>query len=337
MKGKKASSKDVAKLANVSQSAVSRAFTSGSSIKPMTKEKIIKAAQELGYRPNIMARSMKTQKSKIIGFVFGYMKNQYYPLALEQLSRKLQELGYHSLMFFADSNEPADRIVEEFLQYQIDGVILGSVPLSDDWLEACHHVNVPVVLFNRAIDDRDVSAITSDNRKGGALVAEFLVKQGRKKLAFIAGYEGSSTSRDREQGFVVRLAELGMPLYWRGVGNYTQTEASEVTRNMFSGPEEEWPDAVFVANDHMAFAVLDVLRHELNIDVPGKVGVVGYDDVPIAKSLAYNLTTVQQSIDLMVEKTVEVLMEKIDDPMSPARRIEIEGPLIERKSTNAEA
>ena len=329
---RKPSSRDVAQLAGVSQSAVSRAFTPGSSVKASTREKILRAAKELGYQPNVMARSMITRRSKIIGFVFGYMENQYYPVALEKLSRELQKRGYHSLMFFADSNEPADRIVEEFLQYQIDAVVLASVSLSPDWIHACHSVAVPVILFNRAIDTEDVTAITSNNRKGGREVAEFLVAGGHRRIAYVSGFEGSSTNRDRENGFVEGLRAHGLDLHARALGDYRQDLAREATLSMFQGPQSNHPDAIFAANDHMALAVLDTLRFELGLRVPDDVSVIGYDDVPLAKALAYNLTTMAQPVDAMVDATVNALLERLDEPGTDAKRIEIEGPLIVRGS-----
>lgn len=329
---RKPSSKDVARLAGVSQSAVSRAFTPGSSIRQATRETIFSAAKQLGYQPNVMARSMITRRSKIIGFVFGYMENQYYPVALEKLSRRLQTLGYHSLMFFADSNEPADRIVEEFLQYQIDAVVLASVSLSPDWIDACHSVAVPVILFNRAIDAEDVSAVTSANHAGGRVVADFLMDGGHQRIVYMSGFEGSSTNRDREAGFTEGLAARGQKLHARVVGNYQQDLARQETLSLFSGDSSEHPDAIFAANDHMALSVLDTLRYELGKKVPEDVSVVGYDDVPLASALAYNLTTMSQPVDAMVDATVEVLMERLQQPNAPARRIEIDSPLVVRGS-----
>lgn len=329
---RKVSSKDVAHTAGVSQSAVSRAFTPGSSIRPETREKIMRAAHELGYRPNVMARSMITRRSRIIGFVFGYLENQYYPLALEKLSRRMQDLGYHSLMFFADSNEPADHIVEEFLQYQIEAVVVASVSLSPDWIDACHSVAVPIILFNRAIDAEDVSAVTSNNLLGGHRVADFLIDGGHQRIAYLSGFEGSSTNRDRECGFIAGLEARGHSLFARAVGNYQQDQAQAATRQLFDAPPGQRPDAIFCANDHMALAVLDTLRFEMGLRVPEDVSVVGYDDVPLAAALSYNLTTVSQPVDAMVDATVEALVARMDDPHLPAERTEIDGPLVIRGS-----
>ena len=123
----------VAERAGVSQSAVSRVFTPGASASAKTVAKVKKAAVELGYRPNMMARAMITGKSRIIGLVVAYLDNQFYPLALEHLSNALQEQGYHVLVFTASNTKrEIDEVIQELLDYQVDGIITASVGMSSD-------------------------------------------------------------------------------------------------------------------------------------------------------------------------------------------------------------
>lgn len=326
------SSVDVAKAAGVSQSMVSRAFTPGSSINPDKRALIIAKAKELGYRPNIIARSMITKKSKIIGFVFGYLENQYYPLALEKMSREFQANGYHSLMFFSDNQSSADDIVQEFLQYQIDAVVLASVSLSSDWIDACNSLSVPVVLFNRAIKTDDVTSVTSANYEGGKTVARYLVETGHKRISYISGFVESSTNKDRERGLIDGLEDHGMTLFSVESGNYDQEQARKATLGMFSSDNTETPDALFVASDHMAFSVLETLRYELGLRVPEDVSVIGYDNVPLGAAPSYNLTTMSQSVDDMVFHTVNAVMSRIAQPSLKPERIEIPSHLIQRKT-----
>lgn len=186
-----------------------------------------------------------------------------------------------------------------------------------------------MVLFNRAQDDPSMSAVTSDNIAGGRKAAEFLLAGGHKKIGYIAGWEGASTQRDREAGFRAGLEEAGVTLHAREVGNFVTEQTREATRRMFANDP---PDAVFVANDHMAISVMDTLRFELGLNVPGDVSVIGYDDVTAAGWPTYNLTTVRQSANRMVAETVDILLGKIEDPDSEPRRVEIDGPLIIRGS-----
>lgn len=327
----KITSAEVAARAGVSQSAVSRVFTPGASASKKTALKVRKAAKELGYRPNVIARTMVSGKSRIIGLVVAYLENQFYPDALERLSNALQEKGYHILIFMANTaSGNTDAVLEEILDYQVDGIVAASVALSTELLNRCRRAGVPVVLFNRTQDDDRLSSVTSDNISGGRKVAELLLAGGHEEIGYIAGWEGASTQRDREIGFRMAIESAGRQIAYREVGNFKLDQASDAARRMFSGPDR--PDAVFVANDHMAFAVMDVLRYELGLSVPEDVSVVGYDDVPTSSWPAYDLTTVRQPANRMVEETVATLLEQISDTAAEPRRIAVDGPLTVRSS-----
>jgi DNA-binding LacI/PurR family transcriptional regulator len=329
----KVTSAEVAARAGVSQSAVSRVFTPGASASPKTAEKVRKAATELGYRPNVLARAMVSGRSRIIGLVVAYLDNQFYPDALEKLSNALQAQGYHVLVFMASQSAGnIDTVVEEILDYQVDGIIAASVSLSSDLTARCRAAGVPLVLFNRSQDDPQLSAVTSDNVAGGRAVADFLLAGGHRRIGYIAGWEGASTQRDRELGFTDRLAEAGRTLHAREVGNFLMDEAAEAARRMFGVAPGDRPDAVFVANDHMAIPVIDTLRHEMGLRVAQDVSVVGYDDVPAAAWPAYSLTTIRQPADRMVAETVDLILRMIEDDGTPPRNVEVRGELILRGS-----
>ena len=328
-------SAQVAERAGVSQSAVSRVFTPGASASKKTAEKVRRAAEELGYRPNILARAMVSGRSRIIGLVVAYLDNQFYPDVLEKLSNALQERGYHVLVFMASQTAGnVDAVVEELLDYQVDGIIAASVALSSDLSARCRAAGVPMVLFNRSQDDPAMSAVTSDNRGGGRKVARLLTTCGHRRIGYIAGWEGASTQRDREAGFTEGLARAGQTLFAREVGNFRVEQARAAALRMFDPrPGQAIPDAVFVANDHMAMPVMDTLRYELGLRIPDDVAVVGFDDVTTAAWPSYSLTTVRQRANRMVQDTVDILLAKIEDPASPPRRVQIDGPLILRGST----
>ena len=186
MKNSKVTSADVAELAKVSRSAVSRVFTPGASASIKTTTKVKEAALRLGYRPNSIARAMVSGKSRIIGVVVAYLENQFYPEALERLSNRLQEKGYHVLIFMAGKDRQSiDNVVEEILDYQVDGIIAASVSMSSGLSERCRSAGVPMVLFNRAQDEPDMSAVTSDNIEGGKKIAKYLIGSGHKKISYI--------------------------------------------------------------------------------------------------------------------------------------------------------
>ncbi len=322
---------EVAAKAGVSRSAVSRVFTPGASVSKSTAQKVRKAADALGYRPNVIARSLITGRSRIIGLVVAYLENQFYPEAIERLSKSLQEQGYHLLVFMASNTaEEVDGVIQELLDYQVDGIIAASVGLSNDLTQRCAATGIPVVLFNRSQPDRALSSVTSANFEGGRKLAEFLAAGGHKRIGHIAGWEGASTQIEREAGFVAGLEAHGMALSARKCGNFSLDGAKTAAREMFA--VDAPPDAVFVANDHMAFGVMDVLRFELGLRIPEDVSVVGYDDVAIAAWPSYDLTTVRQPANQMVAHTVKMLLDRIEDGETLPKHVALDGPLIIRGS-----
>ena len=302
-------SEDVARLANVSQSAVSRTYTPGASVSNTTRERVLAAAHELRYRPNALARAMISGRSQLIAVLVAYLDNQFYPIILEQLSRSLQAKGYHVLLFMTDPGNQ-DQMVQKMLQFQVDGIVMVSATMSSLLARECAETGIPVVLFNRYVPSLSASSVTSDNTEGGRQIARLLAAAGHRRIAFIAGAEDSSTNRDREGGFTDELRKLGVPLWRRSVGGYSFEGAAQATRSLFE--DEERPDAIFAANDHMAFSAADVLRDEMGLRIPADVSLIGYDDVPEAGWGGYKLTTIKQPGLKMIEETVRILVDQIE-------------------------
>jgi DNA-binding LacI/PurR family transcriptional regulator len=326
---------DVAALANVSQSAVSRSFTPGASVSDKTRSKVLLAANQLGYRPNAIARSLSTKQSRIIALVMSYLENQFYPLVIENLSQELQKQGYHVLLFIGQTNNfDADTILMDILQYQVDGIIMASATLSPNLAQSCAAAGVPVVLFNRvsSISQSSLvstSSVTSDNYAGGILIATTLAERGYKKIGFISGLENSSTSIQRENGLKDGLKKYGLEVSFRSVGQYDFNQAKVATRELFKSTDQ--PDAIFVANDHMAIATMDVIREELHLQIPKEIGVIGFDNIPQASWQSYQLTTISQDVNEMVRATVDVLINQIHHKIQP-EHIVIPSNFIERNT-----
>ncbi|MGR3490671.1 MAG: LacI family DNA-binding transcriptional regulator [Shimia sp.] len=320
-------SRDVAELAGVSQSAVSRVF-SGASASARTAQRVRAAAEELGYRPNILARSLITGRSRIVGLVVAYLENPFFPDVLERFSHALQAEGYRVMVFFLTGQSDADRVVQDMLDHQVDAIVAASAGISDAPLDRARAAGIPVVLFNRGRPGGGVSQITSANRTGAARVARALVVSGHRRIGHIAGWQGSMTGRDRAQAFVEALEAEGIVPVAVESGDYRRGTAADAALRIL---DAHAPDALFVGNDHMAFAVLDALKAQ-GVDVPGEVSVVGYDDVPMASWPSFDLTTVRQPAGRMVKAAVREIMVRLDDPASDPQTIEIEGELILRGS-----
>ena len=326
----KATAADVARRAGVSQSAVSRVFTPGASASRATAAKVRAAAAELGYRPDPLARAMITGRTRMIGLVVAYLENQFYPLALERLSRALQARGYHILVFMAENaTEKVAEVVQELIDYRVDGIVTASVALTNDLAGRLTALGIPVVMFNRGQDDPRLAEVTSDNAAGGRRATAFLIAGGHRRIAHITGWRGASTGRDRAEGFRLAMDAAGLSPVAVEDGMYARETAAEIARALCAGRDR--PDAIFVGNDHMAFGVMDALRFGLGLDVPGDVSVVGYDDVPMAAWPAYGLTTIRQPVNRMVAATVEALLGQIEGEAAPGKT-RIDGPLVVRGS-----
>jgi DNA-binding LacI/PurR family transcriptional regulator len=329
-RGKSAiTAEDVARRARVSQSAVSRAFTNGASVSDGMRAKVMKAATELGYRPNALARAVISGRSRLIAIVAAYLDNHFYPIVVEQLARAVQERGYHLLMFMTESGRQ-DEVVQQILQYQVEGIVMASATLSSTLARQCAETGIPVVMLNRLVNQSPASSVVSDNMAGGRLIGDYLVRGGHQRIAYIAGAEDSSTNRDREAGFREGLARHGLAPFARVVGGYSFAGAAAAARTLVSASVR--PDAIFVANDHMAFAVMDVIRSEFGLRIPEDVSIAGYDDVPEAAWKGYDLTTVAQSSTKMVDATLAILFEQIESSAVRKRAIMLPAELVVRGS-----
>ena len=326
---------DVAELAGVSQSAVSRAFTPGASISSDARTKVEAAARQLGYRPNLIARSLITQRSNTIGVAMGYMENQFYPAMLEALSTAFASAGYRVLLFTPSPDGQTDPILDEVLRYRVDAVILASASLTSHFADECAQAQVPVVLLNRRTKSQTVSTITGDNKRGGRVIAAFLASGGHKRLAYVAGLENSSTSQEREEGFRRGVRRAGLQAPVRVVGNYDFATTRTAARSLFARTER--PDGIFCSNDHTAFAVMDVAMGEFGLKAGKDFSIIGFDNVPLAEWQTFDLTTYSQPIALMAERVVAVTIKHVTEGRFEAVHEIVSGQLIVRGSTRPQS
>ena len=333
--GSRSTSFDVAALAGVSQASVSRAFNPGSSIAEETRQKVLVAARKLNYVPNSIASSLTTKRTNIVALILGNLGNPFYVHVLHRFSQRLQEQGRQVLTFTVDPGGESDEAILQLLKYQVDGVVLAAAQLSTRMTSICHERGIPIVLFNRYIPGSDASCVRCDNVVGGRLIADAFLKVGAKSFAMITGDPKGTTSQDRVRGFVERLLEEGFRradiLELPGQSSYEG--AAEATYNLFSRKDANLPDAIFGINDIMAMGAIDTLRYRLGLRVPEDLMVAGFDDILEGARLPYQLTTVRQPIDEMVDETLSIL--HLDDPTRPIELgidRSIVGELVMRKT-----
>ncbi|WP_414447176.1 LacI family DNA-binding transcriptional regulator [Burkholderia sp. 22PA0099] len=330
-----ATAHEVARLAGVSQSAVSRVFTPGASVAPATRERVIAAAGQLGYRPNLVARSLITRRSNVIGVVVPANGNPFYQRALERLSAAFARAGYRALLFPTDARAGADPILEDVLRYRVDALVLISTSFSSRFADECLQIGLPVVMFNRKTDSTAASSVTGQNRDGAERLAEFLVAGGHARFAYLAGLAQSSTNRDREEGFKAGLARHGVKRIQQEAGDYSADGAERAARALLGAKRP--PDAIFCANDHMALVAISVARAEFGLTVGEDVSIVGFDDIDMGRWPLFGLTTYSQPLDEMVERAARLVLQQLADAQAPTVQEVVAGELIVRDSARLPA
>lgn len=238
------------------------------------------------------------------------MENQFYPVVLEKLSQRLQRDGYHVLLFITDTRQ-TDAVLAEILQYQVDGMVMASTEMSSALALRCEEAGIPVVLFNRISSGSvNTSSVTTDNYQGGQLVGHYLASTGHTRVAYIAGLEDTSTNQQRERWCAMRWPRRSRASL--RTRSEMMTSRTPRLRPASCSRSLQRPDAVFVANDHMAIAVMDTLRIELGLRVPQDVMLWASTTSSRRRGVRTNWSSVVQDADAMIEATVGLLMEEMD-------------------------
>ncbi|WP_052245691.1 LacI family DNA-binding transcriptional regulator [Sporosarcina sp. ZBG7A] len=321
--------KDVAKLAGVSQSSVSRVYFEGASVSEKTKKRVLEAAEELGYRPNVYARSLITNQSNIIGLVMKGVQNPFYAQVLKRFSSIFKQHGYSILFVYTNNDEIQKEDVETLLNYNVAGVVVTDATMSFSVGEEFKKNHIPLVFFNRKLGTGEFHSVCCNNLSASRWIAQYLLSKGASELVLITGDEHTSTSIEREKGFCEVLDQQRIA-YRKYNSDYTYEGGYQTAMTVLE--EKQLPAAFFVANDIMALGVIDALRKN-DIRIPQDTKVVGFDNIEMASWPAYELTTWEQPIEEMIEETVNYLLAEIMSYTGLAQIIEVDGKFVERKTT----
>jgi DNA-binding LacI/PurR family transcriptional regulator len=324
---------DVAALAGVSRSAVSRTFTEGASVSEETRTKVLAAAQALGYQVNMLARSMIQRQSNLVGVVVAGFDN---PFLLSLLGPLTHELAKRSLApLLMDASDPAKLVstLRHLLQYRIAGAILTSgappVELAKEYLR----LRIPLAMINREPGLQGVDVVNSDHRKGGAMAAELLRKGGARRLAFLSIPRATHAVKERAEGFTRALAadvrRGAVSVSKLVAADYGYRGGYEEARKLFEDAATR-PDGVFCANDALACGVLDGARELHGLRVPQEVQIVGFDDIPLSGLGAYGLTTIRQDVNALAHEAVSCLCARMNHPDAEARAQTLPVTVVER-------
>lgn len=314
--GRRATSYDVARLAGVSQSAVSRCFASGGSIAPVTRDKVMKAAQRLGYRPNALAQALIARRTNLVAVLISRLTNLHYPEVLAELSRHLTARDIRVLLFALTAESEVDQVLEQVWRHNVDGVI-SAARLDEEQIGLFRDHAIPLVLYNRTAGEWMTPSVSCDSVAGERELVDRLLAAGHRRFAIVAGPADSAVGEERRIAALGRLAEAGItdvPVI-RGDFSYGSGRAAMVELGAVPGL-----DAVICASDTMAIGAIDSARHDLGRDVPDDLSVVGFDGSEPAGWMSYQVTSIRQPVRRMTEAAVTMLVERIEDPDLPAER-----------------
>ena len=326
-------SSDVAKRAGVSQSTVSRVFNkdSGVCVRERARERVLKAAEELGYAPNAIAQIMASGRSGIIAVVLPSNYNLFYYHILQLLTNTLRRYEMQTMAYTCDPSDDVNELLKSIYQYQVDGVIITSAALSSrvtgKWVEK----GMPVVLFNSDLPGAEISMVKSDHYGSGVAMADYLVETGHKSFAYLSAANSPHlNSLSRQEGFVSRLEARGFSC--RVVaGAYSYTSGLEAGRMLIS--HKELPDAVFCSGDVNGFGVIDAIRRYSDRKLGVDVSVAGYDAPIIEEFKGYSMTGFRQPNEQLAQDAVEMLLGMMNSHDTAVNVIQRPMKLIIREST----
>lgn len=323
--------KDVAARAGVSRSAVSRSFTPGASVSLRTRTLVEKAAQDLGYAPNALASSLTTGRTKMIGLIVNNFQNPLILEVFDLFTAQLQDRGLRPLLVnLSDATDPAAS-VQMLRQYSVDGVIVASSTLPPSFALAFQSAGIPVVhCFGRATQASVVPVVGIDNVACGRMAAQALMARGYGRVGFLGGPEAASSTIDRAAGFLAGLpAAIDASVSY--ASGYSFDAGRAEMQRLLSGQVAE---AYFCGDDLLAIGALSALR-EAGLSVPGDVGLIGLNDMEMARWQIIGLTTIHQPVAQIIAAAIQMVVATIKDPGRAAEIRLFDCSLIERDSLRA--
>ncbi|MBV8551950.1 MAG: LacI family DNA-binding transcriptional regulator [Acidobacteriaceae bacterium] len=326
--------KDIARIAGVSHSTVSRALRNSPLIPRKTSERIQKIASQHGYTASAIARSLVTRKTQAIGVVVTSIADPFNGEVVAGIEEVANQHGYSVIL--ANSQAEPERemaVVRSFHERRVDGILVASSRVGARYIPLLSDLKVPIVLLNNQHPDEFAYSITIDNVDGGYQATRHLIKLGHQRIAYIGDRCGFQSDTQRYRGYVKAFEEAGLSVQPELVvkANGKPEEGAESAKDLFALRRP--PTAVFCYNDMTALGVLQEAARR-GIRVPGDLSVVGFDDLFFAALLQPPLTTVRQPREMLGRRAMEILLSLLSAEAAP-KAAKIKGELIVRQSSAA--
>jgi LacI family transcriptional regulator len=328
--------RDVAEAASVHVGTASRALNPGtrSRVSRSTADRVLKAATELGYRPNPMARSLRTARTHTVGLVIPDLTNPLLAPMVRGVESVLAPAGYDAWIVNTDNDPDRERaLVDSLMGKQVDGLIVATASLDDRLLEGLHAEGVRIVLAKRLTRNADIPSVTADNMAGVTAAVDHLVGLGHTRIGHISGPPSLSTGAIRRRGYLQGLRDHDLPedprLIVTCAASTEENGARAMGQLLDSGVEFT---AVVASHDRVALGIYDALA-ERGLRCPDDVSVVGFNDMPLMDKMSPPLTTVRVPHHEMGAEAARLLLDVLAEPDRSARAVMLQPTLVVRSST----
>ena len=326
---KKVTASDVAARAGVSKWTVSRAFTDGASIAPEVRTRIHQLATEMGYSPNLLARSLSTRSSGLIALVADELGNPNQLRILNEATRQLQARGLSTLLLNLSPEYSPAAALRLADQFQVDGILFMGTTLTHELVELAQRIkHIPLVVILRNSGLADIPFVSTDGYAAGAEIADLFLAQGYRRIGYMAGPLSERTELRRMEGFRDRLQACGITLgAVLETAHYRREQGMQaLQRYLESTPRDQRLEALFCESDILAIGAMDAL---VAAHAQRKIAIVGFDDIEMAASPSYELTTFHQPVEYLVGEAIRLLVEP---ESASTRKLLAPGALVLRSS-----
>lgn len=330
---------DVARVAGVGISTVSRVLNENDNVSPQTRRKVLEAIETLGYKPNLMARNLSRTRVRSVGVVLSYLTNPFQVAVLQGIERTLAQAEVDLIIFSLDSQDRRNTLLESLSEgRRSDGLIVVSFSLPSTSLARFQRYNIPVVVTDNY--DKHLPSVFVDNVYGGYLATQHLLSLGHRRIAYIQdhfkapnGPHGNWPGLDRRRGYTQGLLEAGLEVDLRLIhegDGHTRQRGYEAAATLLTQPDP--PTAIFAASDMLALGVLEYARSR-RLNVPEKLAVVGFDDIELASFAG--LTTIRQPMQQMGSEAAQLVLALMNGELLTKRQRQLPLELVIRQSCGA--
>ncbi|WP_377299782.1 LacI family DNA-binding transcriptional regulator [Rhizobium sp. SGZ-381] len=325
------SAHEVAERAGVSRSAVSRTFTHGASVSMATREKVMRAAEELGYQVNDLARGLLANRSQLVGMIASDTETPFRSLQISTLSRLLIESGRVPVLITTDSTASGQASHANLLRYRAQATVVLSGMPSRAFIELAQRNGQPLIAVGRNEEGPD--HIRVNNKLAAATAVQVFAARGMQRVGMVTSAVGSPNLLEREQTYVEAARAAGLEVFVERAER-TDYEGGSLAASLLLSPARR-VEGVFCVNDLMALGLMDYARNMLGLRLPEDLSVIGFDDIPEASWGAYRLTTFQQSAEKQAREILRVLDLRLANPSAPPMVTQLDVPLIMRDTVRS--